>query len=107
MRVMTMSNLPRGGKGVTDHPPHLARLELSEKQRMARIRTLLVECTDNALEHVKGMTASEDEAKRNKGTQLLGVIAPSAVKVYQLGEYEGRLEMLEQAVAAMKPGESK
>lgn len=88
-----------GGSGLK---PHLARLEISERQRLERIRTLLVECTDNALEHVKGLTSSEDETKRNKGTQLLAVLSPSAVKVYQLGEYEARLETLEQAVSAMK-----
>jgi hypothetical protein len=103
-----MNKPPRKGEGlgVTSHPPHLARLELSERQRLERIRTLLVECTDNALEHVKGLTSNEDEAKRNKGTQLLAVLSPSAVKVYQLGEYEARLDALEQAVASMKPGDS-
>lgn len=95
----------KGGRG--DTKPHLARMDRTEQQRIARIRELLVECTDNALEHVKGLTSNEDEAKRNKGTQLLAVLSPSAVKVYQLGEYEARLEALEQAVAAMKPGEGK
>ncbi|MBZ9751880.1 hypothetical protein K7W42_13550 [Deinococcus sp. HMF7604] len=77
-----------------------------EQLRLPHIRELLVECTDNALEHVKGLTSSEDEAKRNKGTQLLAVLSPSAVKVYPLGEDEARLETLEAAVAGMKQDKS-